>query len=136
MKIKELLTKEYFKWLFFKTMTSGLIIVSVYFLIIPQNQNIIFGVFLFLLSMFTYHRYYKIKPTPPFANCLHKSGFVTSVYATTTMSVGLGFILLVSLFGMDNFTTRIEVVFGICGALFASGVAVYIYNCKKNGVIG
>lgn len=136
MKIKELLTKEYFKWLFFKASTSGLIILSVYFFIIDKDSNILLGVILFGLSMFTFGGYYRIKPTPPLATCLNKSGLLASMYATTTMSAGLGFILLVSLFGIENFSYGLTVVFGTCGALFASGVAVYIYNCKKNGVIG
>lgn len=136
MKIKELLTKEYFKWLFFKTLTSGLIILSVYFVIIPKDQNIFLGISLFILSMATYYQYYKIKPTPPLATCLDNSGMIASMYATTTMSLGLGFILLASFFGFEQFSYGVSVTVSICLVIFASGVAVYIYNCKKNGVIG
>lgn len=71
--MKQHLTTEYFKWLFFKGATSGLIILSVYFFMIEKDQNILLGISLFVLSMLTFSGYHRIKPTPPLATCLDKS---------------------------------------------------------------
>jgi hypothetical protein len=135
MKMKQHLTVDYFKWLFFKASTSGLIILSVYFFMIEKEPNIVLSISLFALSMFTFSFYRRIKPTPPLATCLDKSGLIAGLYATITMSIGLGFILLASAFGIEKFVYEPTIVFGIAGAFFASGVFVYIYNCKKNGVL-
>lgn len=133
--MKQHLTAEYFKWLFFKASTQGLIILSVYFIMIEKEPNIVLAITLFVLSMVTFGFYRRIQPTPPLATCLDKSGLIAGLYATTTMSIGLGFILLGIAFGVDKLVYEVAVVFGIAGALFVSGVVVYIYNCKKNGVL-
>lgn len=133
--MKQHLTISYFKWLFFKVSTTGLIILSVYFFMIDKEPNIIIAISLFVLSMVTFGFYRRIKPTPPLATCLDKSGLIAGLYATTTMSIGVGFILLASAFGIEKFVYEPTIVFGICCAFFASGVTVYIYNCKKNGVL-
>ena len=133
--MKQHLTVDYFKWLFFKVSTTGLIILSVYFFMIDKEPNIILAISLFVLSMLTFSFYRRIKPTPPLATCLDKSGLIAGLYATITMSTGAGFILLGIAFGVDKFVYEVAVVFGIAGTLFVSGVVVYIYNCKENGVL-
>ncbi len=133
--MKQHLTTEYFKWLFFKASTQGLIILSVYFIMIEKDQNILLGISLFVLSMLTFSGYHRIKPTPLLATCLDKSGFFANIYTTLSITTGLGFLLLVSIFGIEDFNYDFYVVSGICCTFFASGVTVYIYNCKKNGVL-
>ncbi len=94
MNIKQHLTISYFKWLFFKVSTQGLIILSVYFFMIEKDQNILLGISLFVLSMLTFSGYHRIKPTPLLATCLDKSGFFANIYTTLSITTGLGFLLL------------------------------------------
>ena len=133
--MKQHLTMKYLRWLFFKASTSGLIVLSVYFIMIEKDQNILLGISLFVLSMLTFSGYHRITPTPPLATCLDKSGFFANIYSTLSISTGLGFLLLISLFGVEDFHYDFYIIIGICFAFFASGVGVYLYNCKKNGVL-
>jgi len=133
--IKELLTKEYLKWLFFKVLTNGLIIVSMFHFINEKNSNIQLGIILFVISMITFWGYHRIKPVPKLATCVENSGMFVNIYTNLTMTTGLGLILLVGFYGVEEFTNGFWVTVGIFIAMFLSGLLLYIYSCKKNGII-
>lgn len=133
--MKQLLTKEYFKWLLYRTITNGLIIVSVSFFILETKQNIPLGILLFALSIITYTLGYKIKPVPLLGTCLETSNILLRLYSAITIQAGLGFVLLGILHGLDGFNFPLITTLGIFTAISLSGIGIYFYQCKKNGII-
>lgn len=133
--MKELITKDYIIWIFLRMLSNGLVVVSIFFFINEKESNIYFSILLFILSIPAYIFYYRISPRPKFATCLENRSNFVKIYTNIALNVGFGFFLLVVFLGLEGSVSELYPNIGILFTIFLSGLALYIYSCKKNRII-
>jgi len=133
LKLQQHLTLEYLKWLLSRGIAMSSIILS---MVVMTNYNIIIGIVLLIVGMVLLARESMLKSEKPvLATCLkHKNMFI-NFYTPLSILVGINLFILVFIFGIERFVTYKTISISIASVLLISGISIYFYCCKKNGVV-
>lgn len=126
MSLKELLTKEFFVYIFFKLLSICFMTISLFSIFFREDRNIFLGGLLFAVG-FIFLILISITEKPKLATCLNKNGFFISLLIKTSLFVGVSLLVLSIVFGFDSLI--------ILSSILLFGIFSYFFCCKRNMIL-
>lgn len=126
MELKELMTKEFFIYIFFKLLSICFITISLFSIFFRKEKNIFLGGLLFVIG-FIFLILTSLIEKPKLATCLDKCGFFKSLFIKTSLFVGVSLLALSIAFGFDGLI--------ILSSILLFGIFSYFFCCKRNMIL-
>ena len=131
MELKELMTKEFFIYIFFKLLSICFITISLFSIFFREEKNIFLGGLLFVIG-FIFLILTSLTEKPKLATCLDKSGFLVSFFINTSLHLCIAMIGLFYTFDFRETLFDEKMFFIVLIVIFATSTFAYLYCCKKN----
>lgn len=134
MKLKKLLSKDFFVYISFKLISILLISISMFYLFFSNKIDVFLGMVLFIIGLiFLLLVSFKEKPKLP--TCLNKSNFFVSFFVNTSLYISVVMIGLFYTFYFKEILLDEKIFFIILIIVFLIGILTCMYCCKRNKIL-
>jgi len=134
MKLKELLSKEFFVYIILKLISILLMSISLFYLFFSNKKDVFLGILLFIIGLI-FLLLVSLKDKPKLVTCLNKSNFFVSFFVNTSLYLCIVMIGLFFTFDFKETLFDEKIFFIVLIVIFVTSVFAYMYCCKKNKIL-